>query len=431
MIKKILFSISLTLCFVLTVSAADLSLGNIRVTVEKDTPYPFRAEDIISAVTDEFIPDKIQFTALPSPDTGTILKNGKPLVQNETIPFESISTIIFQPAKQFTGSADCKIVVISGTRVSNEATFTLEYIVVSKPPELSDLYYTTERNIAREMPLYPATYNGQLQFVIPSPPAHGTLVAKDENYHTVIYTPNQNYVGQDQFTYQQADNEENRATVTVTVTEPVTPLPGFVHEDLKTHWANYSAGNLADRGIMHGEMIGGKFYFYPDAKITRWEFLNMLLASIGVNIDSAQMGYIDRYEDAASLPSYIQKIAAISTKLGILEGIKEGDHLYIYPYQELTRAQAVTILGKTIAPDIESEDHLFFTDRDDIPLWARKHFINLVNFKIIQGYEDNTIRPYSPLNKAQTAQMLYQGIKLTEKEPQILRSLKKSHQFHQ
>ncbi len=431
MIKKLIAIFFIFTLLSAPVYAKEISLGNIRLTLAKNAVYQLKAEDISSAVEDAFLPDAIKITKLPPATAGNFLKSGQAITQNETISAQEFSAVTFTPYPDFLGPVSFSIQVISGTRVSNEATFTLEYITVPTSPKLSDLYYGTEKNISREMPLFPATYEGHLQFVIPSPPKHGNLVAKDENYHTVIYTPHRDFVGEDTFTYQELGNEENIATVTITVSEPVTPLPVFVHEDLKDHWVNYSAGNLADRKIMHGEMVGGKYYFYPDVKMTRWEFLNYLLASAGFSIDSAQLGYADRYEDAHALPEYIRKIAALATQLGILEGVKEGEHLYIYPYQELTRAQAVTMLGKIIANDVESEDKLYFSDHADIPSWARKHFINLVNFGIIEGFPDNTIRPYSSLNKAQTAQMLYQSVKLTEKDPEILRKLKRSHQYYQ
>lgn len=431
MIKKLLAFLFLMSLLTGTVSAKEITLSNIRITLAKNTIYQLKSEDIASAVEDQFMPDAVKITKLPPATSGEILKNGHAVTKDEIIPSNDFASVTFQPYSDFLGEVSFSFQVISGTRLSNEGVFTLEYIAVPTTVKLQDLYYGTEKNIAREMPLYPANYEGHLQLVIPALPKHGQVIAKDENYHMVVYVPNQDYVGEDSFTYQELGNEENTATVHVTVSEPVTPLPVFVHEDLKNHWVNYSAGNLADRGILHGEMVGGKYYFHPDTKMTRWEFLNYLLASAGFSIDSAQLGYADRYEDAHSLPEYIRKIAALATQMGILEGVKEGDALYIYPYQELTRAQAVTMVGKLIASDAESEDKLYFTDREDIPSWARKHFINLVNFRILQGYPDNTIRPYASLNKAQTAEMLYQSVKLTEKEPQILRQLKRNHQYYQ
>ena len=430
MIKKLL-SVFMMLCLHCgIVSAQELTLGNIHLTQNQNTVYQLKKEDIVSALADSFPPDSITITKLPPITSATLTKNGQAIPENTIVSISEVTQLSLTPTTDFLGKVTFSFSVTSGTRVSNEADFTVEYIAVQKAPVLSDLYYGTEKNIARELPLYPATYNGHLRLTIPTPPAHGTLTAKDENYHTVIYTPDRDFVGQDSFTYQEMGNADNVATVTVTVTESVTPLPAFAHEDLKNHWVNYSAGNLADRGILHGEMVGGKYYFHPDHKMTRWEYLNYLLASGGFNLDTAETGYADRYEDAQYLPEYIRKIAALATQMEILDGVREGEHLYIHPYQELTRAQAATMLGKMITSEIESEDKLYFSDRDEIPSWARKHIINLVNFGIMQGFPDNTIRPYSPLNKAQTAEMLYQAIKLTEKEPEILRDLKHAHQYY-
>lgn len=430
MIKKLTLLLLLFCVFPTNSIAQTLTVGNILLTLEQNATYSLKQNEFTAALKDSFSPDSVKITTLPPADAGILQKNGQPVLQNESIPFREIETLNFVPVKNFLGKASFRFQVVSGTRLSNEASFTIEYITMQKPPVLSDLYYGTEKNIAREMPLYPATYQGHLQITIPSPPTHGTLTAKDEHYHTVIYTPNHNFVGEDSFTYQELGNPENKARVTVTVTESVTPLPVFAHEDLKNHWVNYAAGNLADRGILHGEMSGEKYYFHPDKKMTRWEFLNYVLAAGGFHLDTAQLGYADRYEDAQSLPEYIRKIAALATQMGILEGVKEESKLYIHPYQELTRSQAVTILGKMITPKTKSQDKLYFSDRDDIPTWARDHFINLVNYGIIKGFPDNTIRPYAPLNKAQTAEMLYQSVKLTEKEPQILRSLKWNHQYY-
>lgn len=429
--KKIIpLTILCCLLSAIWVPAKTVPLGNLRVSIQKNAVFQLKFDDISSALGEQAKFESIKITKLPPATSGDFLKNGQAISQNDIILTEELSQVTFIPYPDFLGEVVFSYLVYAGTRVSNEATFTIEYRNWSESLPLENLHVETEQNISKEIILLPKNQNEQIAFRINLPPRHGTLNPKDERNHSVIYTPHKDFIGEDSFSYQEIGNSDNTATVIINVTKQSEPLPVFIHEDLKHHWANYSAGNLADRGIMCGEMVGGKYFFYPDKKMTRWEFCNQLLAMANLNIDHAQLGYLARYEDAASLPDYIQKIAALATQMNILEGVSKDGKLYIAPYQELTRAQAITMLGKLLMADATSEDHLYFIDQGDIPTWARPHFINLVNYGIIQGFPDNTIRPYSSLSKAQTAELIYQSVKLTEKEPDKLRKLKQTHQYY-
>ena len=125
MIKKLLAFFCIIMLSTGTVSAKEITLANIRITLAKNTAYQLKSEDIASAVEDQFMPDAIKITKLPPATSGEILKNGQAVKQDDVIPSNEFSGVTFQPYSDFLGEVSFLFQVISGTRLSNEATFAL------------------------------------------------------------------------------------------------------------------------------------------------------------------------------------------------------------------------------------------------------------------------------------------------------------------
>ena len=70
------------------------------------------------------------------------------------------------------------------------------------------------------------------------------------------------------------------------------------------------------------------------------------------------------------------------------------------------------MIYQAIGIDAHNTDELPFADRDSIPFWAHQMVQDMVGYGLIEGYDDNTFRPYEQVTKAQAAQMLYQAYQL-------------------
>ena len=400
-----------TIDYVNMLSNTPPTVQNLELTILKNEP-----ETIMLPATDED-DDTLTYTIITEPANGSL---------DKTSIAEGI--VIYTPTIDYTGTDTFTFTTNDGQVDSSTATVTINIVneLPNTPPVAADISVTTDEGTAKSITLIVTDEeNDTIAYTITADPSHGTLDLTAIGTGTVIYTPNSGYTGTDFFSYKANDGraDSNIATVTITI-EEVINLPAFVYEDLKTHWVNYSAGHLADRGSIIGEQIGSRYFFYPEIKMTRWEFLNYIIGALDLETATPNMELTAIYEDSQYLPEYINKIAAIATQAGFLNGVEADGKLYIQPYTYLTRAEAITLIGNLIADGVESENTLTFADKADIPDWALTQIINMKNYGIIKGYDDGTIRPQSTLTKAQTIEILYQTVKYNDNESAVFRMIK-------
>lgn len=103
----------------------------------------------------------------------------------------------------------------------------LLHLAVNEPPVADDGTLTTEENQSASGTLKAQDPDGgELTFSIVDQPAHGSVSLEDASSGSYSYTPNQDYVGPDSFTFKANDGEDdsNVATVTITV-KAVEPPP--------------------------------------------------------------------------------------------------------------------------------------------------------------------------------------------------------------
>ena len=90
--------------------------------------------------------------------------------------------------------------------------------------------------------------------------------------------------------------------------------------------------------------------------------------------------------------------------LGIIEGERKSDGVYVNPKSQITIAEASVIINKIIGAST-GEVTTTFADDEEIPDWARSAIASLNEIGIIEK-ENGKIKPNSPLTRAQTAQIL-------------------------
>jgi len=103
------------------------------------------------------------------------------------------------------------------------ATGTVSIVVtpVNDAPVANAQSVTTPQNTAKPIALTGSDVeNSPITFIIVTSPAHGTLTLLNTNTGAVTYTPTNNYVGSDSFTFRVNDGQSNSlpATVSITVT---------------------------------------------------------------------------------------------------------------------------------------------------------------------------------------------------------------------
>jgi hypothetical protein len=284
-------------------------------------------------------------------------------------------------------------------------------------------------------------------FAIEIEPAHGAVV-HNATTGAFTYTPGDGYTGDDRFTFTVSGTTEDVAltsarlpvlgaqsdtgTITVAVEEPpaATPEPeptappvnGFRYEDMVGHWGETSAVTLANADIMKGIKISNKYYFYPGTELTRGDFIMYLVSTLGLDV-SAEAETPTPFADEDDIPSWMKLQARAAYDAEIIKGVLEDGKVYLKPDDKLTRIEVISILNNTVKPNTDAAEAIAFADKHTIPAWAEDAVRNMVQYGILKGYDDNTLRPNVKINRVMSSEFLKQILDYETAEPEMLRKL--------
>lgn len=188
---------------------------------------------------------------------------------------------------------------------------------------------------------------------------------------------------------------------------------GFKYEDMYNHWGEYCAIKLAEKNILKGMEIKNKYYFCPDVYLTRSEFLVLLMSALDIDVSYArEIG--NPFSDASEIPAWANLYVKAAYDMGIVEGNLENGKLYFRPFDTLTRIEIIKIIDKAVNPEISTKISKKYADMYLVPKWAETAVYNMTNYGILEGFEDNTIRPYVKINRAMAAQFVYKLLQYKE-----------------
>jgi len=168
-----------------------------------------------------------------------------------------------------------------------------------------------------------------------------------------------------------------------------------------TAWYSDAVGFISARGITTGT---GNCCYSPDVKLTRGEFIVMLMRAYNIAPDEIPT---ENFSDAGS--TYYTSYLATAKRLGISAGI--GNNL-LAPEQAITRQEMFTLLYNTLKvigqlPEGSSSKTLTdFTDAGQIDSWAEDAMTLLVETETVRGH-NGALTPLSTTTRAEMAQVLY------------------------
>lgn len=286
----------------------------------------------------------IRFPSLP--DKGSILLNGKAVQKLQTIEEKDFSSIVYRPEANFTGTVNLAWQASDGKEFSPDGT--IKITIVDDTPIPDD----SEQN-----------------------PDDGKPETPEEKPEE---TP---------------EEEPDEAKK-------------FPYIDIEEHWSKPYATDLALGNVFRGEQIGGNFYFEPDVVLTRGDFVMLLNAVLGISGESPKVKDF-AFTDKNSMPSWLHNQGLLAYEAGIIKGSGTGDKVAFLPYETLTRAEAFTMLHNIIKEFNTPKPYaLTFADSASVPNWSIAAIQNLLGMKVIQGYPDNTIRPYGTITRAEAAKLI-------------------------
>jgi len=129
------------------------------------------------------------------------------------------TNVVFVPAVNFVGVATIGYTITDNVGGTNSSVITVT--VTNVAPVANAQLVSTPQNTAKPITLTgSSTGSLPLTFIIASNPLHGTLTLLNTNTGAVTYTPTNNYVGSDSFTFFVNNGQSSSlpATVSITVT---------------------------------------------------------------------------------------------------------------------------------------------------------------------------------------------------------------------
>ncbi len=220
-------------------------------------------------------------------------------------------------------------------------------------------------------------------------------------------------------------------TIIPTPTQP--PTGSHYFEDLQDHWASDELDELIEKGIIEGygeegstgEMGGIEaiYRFYPDRPISRAEFATIICRMMSLPVTREGVIYVDTENHWA------RDYVATATKYGYMIGVSETEFA---PDLPIPREQVIAVILRVLtfgydvlnpgAQKIYTSDEILelvkvhfgyeFTDlSQQIPdinsgsEWARAYVEMAYKDKIVEGYEDHTMRPLINATRAEAVIM--------------------------
>ena len=189
-------------------------------------------------------------------------------------------------------------------------------------------------------------------------------------------------------------------SVTIAGNVPSESITDDIFSDLKNvNWAKDYIEYLAKKGIVSGV---GDNKFDPDSSVTREQFVKMIVMSLNLNDETAEVQLSDVKEN-----DWYYSFVATAIKLGIINGISEdlfGAGSFV------TRQDMCVMLERAIFiknPDWQKDaEFVSFDDDNQIAQYAKNAVSKMKAANIVNGMGDNIFAPNSYMTRAQAAKVL-------------------------
>jgi len=175
--------------------------------------------------------------------------------------------------------------------------------------------------------------------------------------------------------------------------------PSFA--DMRGHWAASHAQYLLQKGV-----FSPADRFNPGTKVSNEMAATMLSRYLGVDTGLYE-GVTLPYGDTKKISSWALPHVKAMYALGIMRGsVDTKGNPMLYPQNNCSRAQIMTILGRTLERGYTYAP-CTFADSGKIPAWARDHIDLLTSLGVITGGDGGKVNPLGTITRAEFAALLY------------------------
>ena len=310
----------------------------------------------------------VYVASVPSQLDAEVSLGARTLRAGDVLDRSMLSQLLVLPAENRDASCELVYCPIEGGEVQPSRALELSILTgKNEAPVCRDVKFETYKNIANTGVLSASDPEGDtLTYQLVKEPKRGTVdIAPDGS---CTYTPAQNKVGKDVFTYTATDSAGNVSNVANVTVKIVKPTDKAMYQDLAGDTLAYTAMWLKDRGVYTGKRIAGNLCFEPEGTLTRGEFLVMAMKLLGAEPESARL--TSGFADESKTPAWMRPYIVSAFKSGMVSGVTSPDGMVFRPSSNLTRAEAAVML-QNILDLPQSQEAAVFSEDCAVPVWAQ------------------------------------------------------------
>ena len=250
-----------------------------------------------------------------------------------------------------------------------------------------------------------------LTFRVTKNPARGAITFAEEGSARFTYTPYENKTGKDSFTYVAVDpagNSSDPATVKVRIEKPDTKV---TYADMEGNPAHKASIRLAEEGIFVGEQMGETWFFRPDTKVTREEFLAMAMDL--VDLDALPEGVTTGFADEDSISVWARPYVASAFQAGMVQGTgTQAGGTTFAPGRTITGTEAAVLQDPLLQVSDVADTRAL--EEGAAPAWAWQSVVNLEAVGVLTPENDGSLTITGELTRGQAAEMLQSAIEVLD-----------------
>ena len=348
--------------------------------------------------------DTITIKSLPSAQDGRLLYAGKAAEAGQKIKRKNIPSLVFIPSSKEVSEASFTFTV-DGYASGCEIKCLMRFIdkVNYAPKTNSD---KSEAIVTWEDISHYGRLNGydpegdRLEYMVIEYPKYGSITVGEEGDY--VYTPTENYIGKDSFSYVLRDeygNYSSPATIKITVDQR---LSDITYTDMIGKREHGAAIAMTALGIMSGRTVGDGIYFEPDVEVTRAEFISLAMKTLGIRQDTSVTSTY--FDDDRMIPDALRGYVATAQRIGVAKGCFVNGELLFNPNKPITKYDAAVIMATLKGTSSESEESVF-AELNDIPVYARGSVLSMYEVGVFDHNDEGT--EGCAITRAEAANYLY------------------------
>ena len=340
------------------------------------------------------------------PKGGMLTRSGEPLEIGSVIGAENIGTVSFLPDESGTTYTEFAVrPVFAGHGMSADAvTVSLD---LSGTPNSAPIALHGSGETCCGLPLTGTLQaidpdGDPLSFALTSQPKNGTVTLKEGRF---VYTPTGNKARTDAFTFTATDSRGLCAETAAFTIEVHEAESGLHYSDMQDDPNHYAAVRLAELGIFRGEQIGAEHFLYPDAPVTRAQFVAMAASICDLPLPTAAVS--TGMADNESVPVWARASMAAALQSDLIEGeVGRNGSRTLRAGDPITHAETAVVLDRmlNLKDDGRKADYAAA-----LPTWAAQAVVDAVEGGYLALTADGNFDPAAPLTRSEAAACLYKA----------------------